>query len=447
MDRGVSLSSNRISLAPERTLDTKLEDVVLTLQPTDHRSSGASPVYTNHTVADKKANNTTGGPTPPSPSHYGHSIFTTVVVIAFIAANFDINFYWRTVLISLLTTLLYCTYVIPMQWSWRPTRNFLISSIGVLIKGVGLFLLLTWLLFLSPVHTTSYTLIDEWTEYLDHPPYEPSKTVYGPGETSKVDVFAIHGLGSNPSSAWRHHGNETDVHWLEDILPKQAGLEQIRVTTLNHQTRWDSHVPDIGFSAHAQKMLNEIKRINQRKRPIVFIAHSFGGLLLKQALVLDNKQSKQVIEKTRGILFLAVPHYGTRATFLASLLSCTAYWRGSSTALLEYMSEGSPALKTLDDDFYDVCVRPGQTRGMHVPYIGNFLEMRPERVRMWSLGPTVNPESGKLQYATNEYLDADHRGINKFPSSADPNFRTFLTHFNCAISHGTNRMKTEKYLC
>ncbi|PVH69817.1 hypothetical protein DL98DRAFT_438247, partial [Cadophora sp. DSE1049] len=141
-------------------------------------------------------------------------------------------------------------------------------------------------------------------------------------------VFAIHGLGSNPSSAWRYRGNGTDVHWLKDILPKQENLNQIRVTTLNHQTRWDSHVPDISFSTHAEKMLGEIERINQLQgnRPIIFIAHSFGGLLLKQALVLASTQSKQVAKMTKGILFLGVPHYGTRVTFVASVLSCTAYW-------------------------------------------------------------------------------------------------------------------------
>lgn len=69
---------------------------------------------------------------------------------------------------------------------------------------------------------------------------------------------------------------------------------------INHQTRWDSHVPEMDIESHAEKLLQDIERYNkvrfpmylsiltshlyrpQGQRPIFFIAHSFGGLLLKQ---------------------------------------------------------------------------------------------------------------------------------------------------------------------
>lgn len=86
---------------------------------------------------------------------------------------------------------------------------------------------------------------------------------------------------------------------------------------------------------------------------------------------------------TRGILFLGVPHYGTKVSFLASILSCTAYWRGASTVLLEYMSEGSPALVALDDEFFDLYMQHGN----RLHHVYNFLEMRPETIGKLSLGP------------------------------------------------------------
>jgi hypothetical protein len=104
-------------------------------------------------------------------------------------------------------------------------------------------------------------------------------------------------------------------------------------------------------------------------------------------LVLAITKSKQIAEMTRGILFLGVPHYGTKAAFIASLLSCTAYWRGSSTTLLEYMSEGSPAVMALDNQFYDIYARPSRTLGIKIPYICNFLEMKPESFGKLSLSP------------------------------------------------------------
>lgn len=90
---------------------------------------------------------------------------------------------------------------------------------------------------------------------------------------------------------------------------------------------------------------------------------------------------------TRGILFLGVPHHGTKAAFVASLLASTAYWRGSSTTMLEYMSESNPAVATLDKEFYEAYARPSQTREYSAPYLCNFLELRPERFGKLSLRP------------------------------------------------------------
>lgn len=83
-----------------------------------------------------------------------------------------------------------------------------------------------------------------------------------------------------------------------------------------------------------------------------------------------------------GILFLGVPHSGTPVAFLASLLSCTAYWRGSSSTLLELMSEGGHAIKALESDFFELYVHQYPR-----PYICDILEGRPERVGRLILGP------------------------------------------------------------
>jgi len=75
-------------------------------------------------------------------------------------------------------------------------------------------------------------------------------------------VFAIHGLGSNPLSAWRYAANGTEVYWLRDLLPKQKGLENIKVTMLNHQTRWDSHSPEVDFDVLAKMILDDIEHLH-----------------------------------------------------------------------------------------------------------------------------------------------------------------------------------------
>jgi hypothetical protein len=112
--------------------------------------------------------------------------------------------------------------------------------------------------------------------------------------------------------------------------------------------------------------------------------------LTKQALILATTRSgrdQRIAERTKGIIFLGVPHFGTPSSILASLMACTSYWRGSSTALLETISEANPALKELDAKFREIYIdgRHRPSLKIESPYMCNFLEMQPERFGRLSL--------------------------------------------------------------
>ncbi len=88
----------------------------------------------------------------------------------------------------------------------------------------------------------------------------------------------------------------------------------------------------------------------------------------------------------RGVLFLGVPHGGTEAASWASLLACTAYWRGSSTTLLEYLAPGSPEIKSLEMEFHYSYVLQRTYRKLILPRIVDFFELRPEKIGPFVLG-------------------------------------------------------------
>ncbi len=51
-------------------------------------------------------------------------------------------------------------------------------------------------------------------------------------------------------------------------------------------------------------------------KPIVFIYHSLGGIVVKKALVIAHEHDlnldyKDILDNTRGIAFLGVPHKGS----------------------------------------------------------------------------------------------------------------------------------------
>ena len=95
-----------------------------------------------------------------------------------------------------------------------------------------------------------------------------------------------------------------------------------------------------------------------------------------------KQQDSPIVQASRGILFLGVPHSGSEFAFWGSLLSCTSYWRGSSSALLEYMSADGNSRKQLQEDFYSAYVTSWHAKGPNeigAPRICDFFEQIPER--------------------------------------------------------------------
>jgi hypothetical protein len=68
------------------------------------------------------------------------------------------------------------------------------------------------------------------------------------------------------------------------------------------------------FMGKANELLEaiRIKRDGVESRPILFLGHSMGGLLIKQALVnaQNNPRYTPIKDATKGLAFFATPHHG-----------------------------------------------------------------------------------------------------------------------------------------
>lgn len=99
-------------------------------------------------------------------------------------------------------------------------------------------------------------------------------------------VITIHGLGTN-SSTWEFKKRDGDViNWLSDSNMLPAAIPEARIFTYD----WDANYTDNalvgGLDVNAGRMLlliNELRdRKDHQKRPIVFVASCFGGLILAE---------------------------------------------------------------------------------------------------------------------------------------------------------------------
>lgn len=108
-----------------------------------------------------------------------------------------------------------------------------------------------------------------------------------------LSVVAVHGIGVNPKSTWVH--SKTKVNWLSDTTMLPEALPKARIMTYNYESYWfgDNAVKQT-VSKVANKMLLALrdKREECRDRPIIFLGHCFGGLVIQEVSILFHNVLK-----------------------------------------------------------------------------------------------------------------------------------------------------------
>ena len=229
--------------------------------------------------------------------------------------------------------------------------------------------------------------------------------------TPEADIVFIHGLGGSPRGTWLHKGNSRrtpsqkarprtvvdrlkarfkrgpreTVFWPADILPKD--YENVRILTYGYDADVGKFlsrtVNKLTISQHGNQFLESIARArhNARRRPIIFIAHDVGGLIVKQALVESKKQNKQkspdlhdIYESFQGAIFLGTPHRSSedarRALTLNGLVKAKPVDSNTSTIASLDSSRESSMPDDLYNDFCDIITEEGIIR------VSNFQEAK-----------------------------------------------------------------------
>ncbi|KAK4228035.1 hypothetical protein QBC38DRAFT_454589 [Podospora fimiseda] len=246
---------------------------------------------------------------------------------------------------------------------------------------------------------------------------EPAKFAQG----ELIDIVAVHGLGGSALKTWSSkpfglYGKST--LWLRDLLP--AKIPNVRVMSL----QYDSSV----FGRSAQAIRDNARKLlqllyNQRednrdaqKRPIVFIGHSLGGLLIKQALKLANQNTKfrDISTSTKGIIFFGTPHRGSdKAAWLKLLteVSSTVSNRPDPTFVKDLQTNSETLLK-ISQDFQPLVKDYA---------IVSFYEEHEHRM----LGTVVVDKLSAVMGLPHEeamMLTGDHSGMCKLTGMNDPRF-------------------------
>lgn len=127
----------------------------------------------------------------------------------------------------------------------------------------------------------------------------------------ELDLIFVHGLDGDGRSTWQKDNNSANFwpDWLGEEYPN------IGIWSLDYEANaieWKGHSMPLYDRARNSLECFDLAEIG--KKPIGFVCHSLGGLLVKQILRLANEFNNDnwqaVAGQTRFIVFLSTPHSG-----------------------------------------------------------------------------------------------------------------------------------------
>jgi hypothetical protein len=139
----------------------------------------------------------------------------------------------------------------------------------------------------------------------------------GGGPDASGDVIFVHGLDGDARGTWQLDGDPKTFWppWVADDVPP------LTVWTLDY----DAHALDwsgasMPLTDRGGNVLDLIELHVAPGRPLFFVAHSLGGLLVKQIIRRAVDRRHRLATQTRGVVFLGTPHSGSqKASWLGHL--------------------------------------------------------------------------------------------------------------------------------
>ncbi len=189
-----------------------------------------------------------------------------------------------------------------------------------------------------------------------------------------VDVVFIHGLLGGVFYTWRQLDEANERGWGTTELvstpeysycwPRDwlAGVsDHVRVVGVDFDTylsQWGNSCPSESFKTSLEDrsldILEKLKRCGIGRRPVIFVSHSMGGLIVKKMLAHahanPDEEERQLALNTRGVVFYSTPHSGSR---VAKLNSYSKYLFFPSTEVQDLEAD-SPQLDRLHQSFTEV---------------------------------------------------------------------------------------------
>ncbi|KAI0467756.1 hypothetical protein F4859DRAFT_492567 [Xylaria cf. heliscus] len=254
------------------------------------------------------------------------------------------------------------------------------------------------------------------------------KVVHRPSTTRCVDIIFVHGLGGASRRTWSKYGDPS-LFWPGTFLPFEPDIKEARILTFGYNSNFrpGSGKSTMSILDFAKELLYDMKyaidensipnsdNLQMGERPIIFIVHSMGGLIVKEVYIQGQNDPAytEITKAISSIIFLSTPHRGTNlAETLNRILRVSII--GNPMQFIAELSTGSQTLQQLNEQFRHIAPRL---------QIVSFYETRPTSMARTQV-MVLEKDSSVLGYPgeVSKPLDADHHDVCKFNGPDDPRY-------------------------
>ncbi|KAI1169676.1 nb-arc and ankyrin domain-containing protein [Nemania sp. FL0916] len=242
-----------------------------------------------------------------------------------------------------------------------------------------------------------------------------------------IDICFVHGLTGDRDETWTALGQSAP--WPKTLLA--AKIPQARLLTYGYDAYVirKSVVSTNTLLDHAANLLMDLTadRISceATSRRIIFVAHSLGGLVCKEAMLQSRNNPEQhlrdLFDNTVGIVFMGTPHKGSWMADWAKIpVHALGLLKSTNKTLLDILHTDNQLLQSIQSKFLNM-VRELRENGRLFEITCFFEELPLEGV-----GVIVTRESATFESYMISTIHANHSSMVKFQSSEDTGFKRVL---------------------
>lgn len=252
---------------------------------------------------------------------------------------------------------------------------------------------------------------------------DPFLTVVGEAEPAQFDVVFVHGITGDATDSWRFKDATSDFFWPEHVAEIGA-----KVFTLQYASSYfDPKAAEFNLFELGKSVLEALILDGLGSRPLAFVGHSMGGLVIKETLRKaygsTDIDKKELAKNTRLVSFIATPHKGAP---LAKIL--TKYAGFAASPALTALSNQTGYLTDLNEAY--------RTQAKSCSY-STLAYYEKHRTNGTLLVSEQDADPG-VDGCETQSIAADHISIARPQSSTSQLYRSVSRHLTkCCSKHGS----------